>query len=110
MKTLEDEFPDITGAPDLNVDYQVALTKAEKWKTYEDWTSTILLEDPQRKKITINKGTRVLDTYDAAAKKLVWTGSVTRTIDTSDAPADPEQKRKAVQKAVHALLKNYPPK
>jgi hypothetical protein len=95
---------------DLNVDYQVALSKAEKWKTYEDWTSTMLLEDPKREKITINAGTLVLDMYDAAAKKLVWTGSVTRTIDTSDAPADPEKKRKIVQKAVHALLKNYPPK
>jgi hypothetical protein len=37
--------------------------------------------------------------YDTAAKKLVWTGSVTKTIDTSDSPANPEQKQKTVQKA-----------
>jgi uncharacterized protein DUF4136 len=97
---------------DLSVGYQVALSKTETWKTYENWTSTILLNDSYatRKKVTINKGTLVLDIYDTAAKKLVWTGSVTKTIDTSDAPADAEQKRKIVEKAVRSLLKDYPPK
>jgi hypothetical protein len=100
------------GVADLSVGYQVALSKTETWKTYENWTSTILLDDnfATRKKVTINSGTLVLDMYDTAAKKLVWTGSVTKTIDTSDAPANPEQKQKTVAKAVQALLKNYPPK
>jgi hypothetical protein len=92
---------------DLNVDYQVALSTTEKWKSYEDW-APFLGRVPMRE--VINTGTLVVDMYDIAAKKLVWTGRVTKTIDTSDAPADPEQKRKTVQKAVHALLKDYPPK
>jgi hypothetical protein len=100
------------GTSDLSVGYQVALTKTETWKTDENWTSTVLLDDSYatRKKVTINRGTLVIDMYDAAAKKLVWTGSVTKTIDTSDAPANSEQKQKTVQNAVRALLKNYPPK
>jgi uncharacterized protein DUF4136 len=100
------------GAADLSVGYQVALSNTETWKTYENWNSTILNDDSfaTRKEVTINRGTLVLDLYDTAAKKLVWTGSVTKTIDTSDAPAKPEQKQKIAEKAVQALLKSYPPK
>jgi hypothetical protein len=96
---------------DLNVDYQVALSETEKWKAYEGWAAAVLLEGqvPMRE-VIINTGTLIIDMYDSAAKKLVWTGRATKTIDTSDAPANPEQKRKTVQRAVHALLKDYPPK
>lgn len=97
---------------DLSVAYQVALSNTEKWKSYNEWTSAVLVDvvPATGGTVIINKGTLVLDMYDTAAEKLVWTGSVTKTIDTSDAPATLEKKQKIVQKAVQALLKNYPPK
>lgn len=68
---------------DLGVDYQVALTKTEKWVTYEDWGSAALLDGriPQRKKVVMNVGTLVVDIYDTAAKKLVWAGTAEKTVD-----------------------------
>ena len=89
---------------DLSVDYQVAIDKAEVWQTYEDWGSAALLDGriPQRRKITINVGTLVVDIYDTAAKKLVWSGTAQKTIN-------PKGKPEQVQKAVQALLNRFPP-
>src|SRR3954447_9662997 len=60
-------------AADLSVDYQVAISKAEVWQSYEDWSSAAPLEGrvPQRSKVTIETGTLVVDIYDTAAKKLI---------------------------------------
>ena len=55
---------------------------------------------------TIHIGQLDLDMYDAAAKKLVWRGTVTKTLDPK---AKPEKQQKNLQKAVAKLLKNYPP-
>jgi hypothetical protein len=60
------------GTADLSVDYQVAITKAEAWQTYEDWSEwTGVARIPTRKKVTSNVGTFVVDLYDTEAKKLV---------------------------------------
>ena len=92
-------------AADLSVDYQVAITKTEKWIAYEDWSSAALLDGriPQRKKVTLQVGTLALDMYDTAAKKLVWTGTAEKTVEPNSVP-------KQQQKAVQALLNNFPPK
>ncbi len=55
---------------------------------------------------TIHTGQIDLDMYDAAAKKLVWRGSASKTIDPK---AKPEKRQKNLQKGVAKLLKNYPP-
>jgi hypothetical protein len=91
-------------AADLSVDYQVAINKAEVWQVYEDWSSAALLDGriPQRKKVTIDTGTLVVDIYDTAAKKLVWTGTAQKTLD-------PKSKPEQVQKAVQVLLNRFPP-
>ncbi len=55
---------------------------------------------------TIHVGEFGLDIYDAAAKKLVWRGTATKTLDPK---AKPEKRQKNVEKGVAKLLKNYPP-
>ena len=52
-------------------------------------------------------GTLFLDMYDTAAKQLVWTGSVSETIDPESSSED---RLKNVDKAAKKLLATYPPK
>jgi hypothetical protein len=47
-----------------------------------------------------------LDIYDAPAKKLVWRGTASKTLDMK---AKPEKRLKNLRKGVEKLLKNYPP-
>jgi hypothetical protein len=56
---------------------------------------------------TIQIGQLDLDMYDSAQKKLVWRGTVSKTIDPK---AKPEKQQKNLAKAIAKLLKNYPPK
>jgi hypothetical protein len=55
---------------------------------------------------TITIGQVDLDIYDAAAKKLVWRGTASKTLDMK---AKPEKRQKNLRKGVEKLLKNYPP-
>ncbi|HEV8412127.1 MAG TPA: DUF4136 domain-containing protein [Bryobacteraceae bacterium] len=55
---------------------------------------------------TITIGQVDLDIYDAAAKKLVWRGTASKTLDMK---AKPEKREKNLRKGVEKLLKNYPP-
>jgi hypothetical protein len=97
------------GPADLNVDYQVALSKVQTWQTYEDWGSAALLDGriPQRRKVTLNVGTLVVDIYDAAVRGLIWTSSAEKTIDPNSSRED---RQKILDKAVKSMLKGFPPK
>jgi hypothetical protein len=55
---------------------------------------------------TIYVGQLTLDMYDPAAKKLVWRGTASKTLN---AKAKPDKQKKNLDKAVAKLLKNYPP-
>jgi hypothetical protein len=91
------------GTADLSVDYQVAITKTEKWQVYEDWSEwTGVARIPTKKMVTITVGTLVVDMYDTALKKLVWSGSATKTVDGSGP-------QKQAKQAIQALLKDFPP-
>jgi len=100
---------------DLFVGYQVSLDKEKQVTSYDSgwgygpgWggygyggggistatTSTILI------------GQVDLDMYDPAAKKLVWRGTASKTLDPK---AKPEKREKNLRKGVAKLLKNYPP-
>lgn len=96
------------GAADLDVDYQIALSKTQTWQVYEDWGSAALLDGriPQRRKVTIDTGTLVLDIYDPPARHLVWTGTATKAVNPKSTA---EVKQKAIDKAVKTLLNDYPP-
>ena len=62
---------------------------------------------PQRRKVTIDVGTLVVDMYDTAEKELIWSGSVTKTIDLNSSPGD---RQKNLDRAATKLLTNFPPK
>jgi len=93
---------------DLDVDYQAALTKAEKWEVYEDWSDTGFGPSrmPQRRKVVIDVGTLVFDMYDTPEKALVWTGTVKKTVDVK---ASAKDRQKNLDKAAKQLFANYPP-
>jgi Domain of unknown function (DUF4136) len=94
---------------DLDIDYQAAISKQEKWEAYEDWTHTSLMEQPlpEHRKVIIDVGTLVIDMYDTAAKELVWTGRVQKTLDPTRGPKD---RQKTLDKAAKQLLATFPPK
>ena len=54
----------------------------------------------------ISIGTLILDMYDTAGKRRVWTGSAIKQIDPKRDPAHDQEK---LNKAVARLLQNYPP-
>jgi hypothetical protein len=56
---------------------------------------------------TIDIGTLVLDIYDPAAKRLVWTGRATKALNPGN---NPEKNLKNLDKVVAKLLKNFPPR
>jgi hypothetical protein len=45
--------------------------------------------------------------YDTAAKRLVWTGSASKTLDPNSSSKDRQEN---VDKAAKKLLANFPPK
>ena len=93
---------------DLSVNYQTAVSKVEKWETYEDWSDTgVDARLPHRRQVTIDVGTLVLDMYDTVAKQLVWTGRAHKTINPNSSPED---RQKNLDKAAKALLTDFPPK
>jgi hypothetical protein len=55
---------------------------------------------------TITVGQVDIDMYDPIAKKLVWRGTASKTLDVK---AKPEKREKNLRKGVAKLLKNYPP-
>jgi hypothetical protein len=94
---------------DLDVDYQTAISKAEKWVTYEDWSDASIMGQRigRKEKVTIEAGTLVIDMYDTAAKQLVWTGRAHKTIDPNSSPED---RQKNLDNAAKKLLADFPPK
>jgi hypothetical protein len=56
---------------------------------------------------TITTGVLTVDMYEAAAKKLVWRGTASDTVDGKNSP---EKRVKKLDKAAEKLMKNYPPK
>jgi hypothetical protein len=94
---------------DLSIDYQTAMSKGEKWESYEDWTDQSPMRqgigEPQ--KVIIEVGTLVIDMYDTAAKKLVWTARANNTLDPTSSQ---KERQKRLDKATKELLKDFPRK
>ena len=93
---------------DLYVGYQTAVGSEKQWNTYNTgWGPRWGGGMGTATSTTIQKGMLDLDMYDSANKRLVWRGTVTKTLDPG---AKPEKRQKNLDKAVEKLLKNYPPK
>lgn len=98
---------------DLYLGYQVAISEDQQWHTYGagmGWGPYPAMGYgggmTTATSSTIHTGTLALDIYDTAAKKLVWRGSASKTLDEN---AKPEKRQKNLDKAVAKLLKKYPP-
>ncbi len=96
---------------DLLVTYHVAIHQelsislfGSGWpqKAYGGWPNGYV--DGQTSTIPI--GTLVVDLYDPAAKRLIWRGGATKSIELKK---DPDKNYKNLQKAMVKLFKNYPP-
>jgi hypothetical protein len=100
---------------DLQISYH-AVVRAEKgvnlsgsgWSPGRGWGSAGGWWDAsvQGQTSSIPVGTLVIDLYDSAAKRLIWRGDVSKTIDLNK---DPNKNYKNLQKAMAKLFKNYPP-
>ena len=55
---------------------------------------------------SIDVGTLVLTFYDLAAQRLVWRGSVSKTLNPKQ---DPDKNYKNLEKAVEKVLRDFPP-
>jgi uncharacterized protein DUF4136 len=90
----------------LYVAYQVAVNQEKQWNGYGMGGGLRWGGMATATSSTINIGTLVLDSYDPAAKRLVWTGRATKTLDPSKSQ---EKNQKNLDKAMAKLLKNFPP-
>lgn len=93
---------------DLYLGYQVAVDQQKQWTAYGTgggwgWGGGMATATSS----TIDVGTLVLDMYDPATKKQVWTGRATKTIDASK---NPEKNQEHINKEMEKLLKGFPPK
>ena len=93
---------------DLYVGYQVAVDQQKQWNAYGTgggvfWGGGMATATQS----TIDVGSFVLDMYDPSTKKLVWTGTATKTIDPSSKQSNNEER---LNKAMAKLLKDFPPK
>ena len=95
---------------DLYVGYQTAIGSQKQWNAYNTgwgygprWGGGMTTATSE----TILTGQLDLDMYDSANKRLVWKGTVAKTIDPG---AKPDKRQKNITKSIEKLLKNYPPK
>jgi hypothetical protein len=90
---------------DLYIAYQLAVNQEKQWDAmgYGGYRYNRM---GTMTSSTINIGTLVVDMYESAAKKQVWHGDATKTMNPSK---DPQKNQEKIQKAVAKLLKNYPP-
>jgi len=102
---------------DLFIAYQVALNQEKEFSSFSSgwgygpgwgggWYGGGGMTTTSGQTSTIQIGQIDLDMYDATNQKLVWRGTVSKTLDTK---AKPEKRQKNLAKAFKKLLKNYPP-
>lgn len=92
---------------DMYIGYQVAVDQQKQWNAYgmgggPRWGGGMASATSS----TIDIGSLVVDMYDPTTKQLVWTGTVTKSMDPS---SNQEKNQKNLDKAVAKLFKSYPP-
>ncbi len=90
---------------DLSISYRTAIDRerqVDAWTTGPRWSGMARASTS-----TVDVGTLILSVYDSAQKRLIWRGSVTKTLHVNK---DPDKNYQHLEKAVRKLLANYPPK
>jgi uncharacterized protein DUF4136 len=95
----------VEGPADLELEYRVSQEKEKQldvsgfgprwWSMARASTSTVEV------------GALLVNFYDPAIQRLVWRGTVSKTVDLKN---DPDKNYRNLEKAVAKLLRNYPPK
>jgi hypothetical protein len=97
---------------DLLVAYQTAISQEKQFDStgwggppwfggpWGNWGNTRVMSS------TIDVGKLAIGLFDPAAKKLVWRGSASKTLDIKK---DPDKNYRNLEKAMAKLFKNYPP-
>lgn len=92
---------------DMYVGYQTAVDQQKQWNGYgmggTRWGGGMATATSS----TIDIGSLVVDMYDPSTKQLVWTGTVTKSMDPS---SNQQKNQKNLDKAVAKLFKSFPPK
>ena len=93
---------------DMYVGYQTAIDQQKQWNGYGmgggvRWGGGMATATSS----TIDIGSLVVDMYDPSTKQLIWTGTVTKSMDPS---SNQQKNQKNLDKAVTKLFKSYPPK
>jgi hypothetical protein len=90
---------------DLYIDYQTAV---DHERQFDAWTMGPRWSGMARATTSrVDVGTLVLRIYDPIKKRLVWRGSVMKTLNPGK---DPDKNYRNLEKAIAKLLKNFPPK
>jgi hypothetical protein len=107
--------------PDFYIGYQTALGKEKQFTSYSTgWNygpgwgagwyghnGGMATSSTYGSTSTVYVGELDISIYDPATKQLVWRGEASKTLDPQ---AKPEKREKEINKAVHKLLKTFPPK
>jgi Domain of unknown function (DUF4136) len=98
-----------SGNADLLLGYHAALNQETEWNAngmFDRFGWGMGAGTGTATSSTIQVGTLVLNMYDPAVKRLIWTGTATKTIDGNK---DPQKIQKNLDKAMRKLLKEFPP-
>jgi len=92
---------------DVYIGYQIAVDQKKPWKKYGvdgtlPWDGMAAATSP-----TLDLGTLVLDMYDPKTKRLVWTETATKALESG---SNQEEDMKNLDQTVGKLFKNYPPR
>jgi hypothetical protein len=97
---------------DLFIDYDIGVHQERQWngtgmRDALGWPGGPDTAVGTATSSTINVGTLVVNIYDSAGKKLVWTGFATKEINLSK---DQRKNQKSLDKTTQKLLKDFPPR
>lgn len=106
------QMADSAHKADLLVDYQILINQERRWNATGmrnglGWPGGMDTAMGTATSSTIYNGILVFNIYDAATKKLVWTGFAVKEINLSK---DQQKNRRNLDKATQKLLKDFPPR
>lgn len=94
----------VASGADVQVVYQAAVDQEKQFEAFG--TGPRFFGTGRVTSTTIEVGKLVVDIYDASSQRLVWSSSVSKTLDLKK---DPDKNFANLQKAVAKMFKNYPP-